>query len=135
MGEDQWFQPTVRNRLSHTILLTTYVIKYGKFYDINNRFNETSSAQGTEIARRTEYEWGHCGRESSPSGTEGSFKVEEKKSDGSKETIAEIYWDCPYIGSNKLQKTYVKDGYDVSFDGFSIPDGALGEGKINIRVD
>ena len=79
-----------------------------------------------------QYQWGHCGRENSPSGTEGSFEVHL---DGSGEKIAEIYWDCPYIGSNKLEKRYVKEGYDISLNGFSIPSGALGKGTINVRVD
>jgi hypothetical protein len=43
-----------------------------------------------------------------------------------------IYWDCPYIGDNKLEKRDVKAGYDISFDGFSIPSGHLGKGKINV---
>jgi len=68
----------------------------------------------------------------SPSGTEGSFDVHLKDGD---EKIAKIYWDCPYTGSNKLQKHDVKEGYDISFDGFSIPSGALGKGKINVRED
>jgi len=51
------------------------------------------------------------------------------------EKIAEVFWDCPYIGNNQLVKNYVKPGYDVSFDGFSIPKGALGKGSINVRED
>ena len=35
MGEAQWFQPTVRNRLEKAIALTNFTIKYGKFYDIS----------------------------------------------------------------------------------------------------
>ena len=34
MGEDQWFQPTVRNRLGQAIVLANFWINYGKFYDI-----------------------------------------------------------------------------------------------------
>jgi len=60
----------------------------------------------------------------SPSGTEGIFKVHL---DGRNEKIAEIYWDCPYIGGNKLQKRYAKADYDIS-DGFS-PLWCLGQGK------
>jgi hypothetical protein len=55
--------------------------------------------------------------------------------EGSGEKIAAIYWDCPYIGSNKLEKRYVKPGYDVSLNNFSIPSGALGKGEINVRED
>jgi len=55
--------------------------------------------------------------------------------DGGGEKIAEVYWDCPYIGNNQLVKRYVKSGYDVSFDGFSIPKNALGKGNINVRED
>jgi hypothetical protein len=37
MGEDQWFQPTVRNRLPDgtDIVLKNFDIKYGKFYNIS----------------------------------------------------------------------------------------------------
>ena len=34
MGEGQWFQPTVRNRLGRAIVLANFQIHYGKFYDI-----------------------------------------------------------------------------------------------------
>jgi len=148
MGESQWFQLTVRNRLGKAIVLVNFYINYGKFYDIReyllhhsfyrrifplgNPYNETASAQGTKIEGKGEHEWGHCGRENSPSGTEGSFEVHLE---GSGEKIAKIYWDCPYIGDNKLQKHDVKEGYDVSFDDFSIPSGPLGKGKINVRED
>ena len=150
MGEDQWFQPVVRNRLSSkAIVLVNFVILYGKFYNISeylrrfwftqsldkfldDRFKETVSAQGTKIEGQKQHEWGHSGRENSPSGTEGSFEVHL---DGGGEKIAEIYWDCPYIGSNKIEKRYVKNGYDVSLNGFSVPSGPLGHGTINIRED
>lgn len=35
MGENQWFQPTVRNRLVVAVRLMNFVIRYGKFYDIS----------------------------------------------------------------------------------------------------
>ena len=34
-GEDRWFQPTVRNRLSQAVVLANLTIKLGKFYDIS----------------------------------------------------------------------------------------------------
>lgn len=95
-------------------------------------YKETQSAQGTKITSKGQYEWGHCGRENSPSGTEGSFEVHFEDSD---EKIAEIYWDCPWSGANQISKRWVKDGYDVSFDGFSIPSGELGVGTIAVRED
>lgn len=99
---------------------------------LDNPYNETASAQGTKIDSMDEHVWGHCGRQNSPSGTEGSFEVHLE---GSGEKIAEIYWDCPYIGSNKLEKRYVKENYDISFNDFSVPSGPLGKGRINVRVD
>ncbi|KAI0251465.1 aegerolysin type hemolysin [Lactifluus subvellereus] len=132
MGEAQWFQPTVRNRLFQAIVLANFSIQYGKFYDIKNPYNETVSAQGTKIQSKDQHEWGHCGREASPTGTEGSFEVRLEESN---EKIAEIYWDCPFVGDNKLEKRYVQEGYDISFDGFSIPSSALGKGTINVRED
>jgi len=132
MGEDQWFQPTVRNRVSKAIILKNFEIAYGKFYDINDPFVETGSPQGTRIANDGEYEWGHSGRQSSPTGTEGSFEIYLEEGD---EKIGRVAWDCPYIGSNKLTKHDLKQGYDISFDGFSDSTGPLGKGKINVRKD
>ncbi|KAF8334424.1 aegerolysin type hemolysin [Amanita rubescens] len=131
LGEKQWFQPTVRNRLGRGIVLANFYINYGKFYDIHHPYHETVSAQGTRIGSRGEHEWGHCGREGSPSGTEGSFEVHLE---GSGEKIAKIYWNCPYIGGNKVEKRDLKRGYDISLDGFS-SSGALGKGRINVRED
>ena len=51
------------------------------------------------------------------------------------EKIAEIYWDCPWSGSNKIDKRFVKQGYLVAIDGFSIPSGALGKGTISVLQD
>jgi len=49
------------------------------------------------------------------------------------EKIAEISWDCPWSpGGNKLVKSYVKPGYDISFDGFSMSWGAMGKGTIGV---
>ena len=98
---------------------------------LDDRFNETASAQGTEIESQQQDEWGHCGKGSS--GTEGSFEV--RIVDGTNDRIAEIYWECPHNGSNKLTKRKVKEGYDITFTGFSIPSGPLGNGQINVRED
>jgi hypothetical protein len=35
VGEAQWFQPTVRNRLSEAVVLVNFTILFGKFYDIS----------------------------------------------------------------------------------------------------
>jgi len=147
----QWFQPTFRNRLSQDILLANFSIQYGRFYDISdylthfcfphsidkisaldNPYNDTSEAGGTRIASMAQHGWGHCGRDGSPSGTEGSFQV---LLHGNDEKIAEIYWESPFSGSNKLEKRYVKSGYSISFDGFNFSSGPLRDGTISIRVD
>lgn len=99
---------------------------------LENPYNETASAQGTQIEGKAEFEWGHCGRQASPTGTEGSFEVYLA---GTNERIAQIYWDCPFIGSNKIEKRYVKPGYLISTEGFSIPSGALGKGTISVLED
>ncbi|KDR68296.1 hypothetical protein GALMADRAFT_215951 [Galerina marginata CBS 339.88] len=99
------------------------------------------STQGTNVPSNGTHEWGHRGKENSPFGTEGSFEVHLG---GTGERIAEIYWDCPNIrpwdcpkigDSNKLEKRYVKPGYVVSVEDFSIASGALGKGKITIQDD
>ncbi|KAF8651087.1 hypothetical protein AX14_008509 [Amanita brunnescens Koide BX004] len=45
-----------------------------------NPYNETASAQGTTIESKGEHEWGYCGRENSPTGTEGFFKLHLEES-------------------------------------------------------
>ena len=147
MGEQQWFQPTVRNKLSQAIVLVNFSLQYGKFYDISehphhfhpprwqissldNRFNEIATPDRTNIPGEQQNEWGSCGWQATPTGTEGSFEVHLADGD---EKIAEVYWDCPYMGSNnQIVKRYVKPGYDVSFDGFNMS-GALGNGNINVQ--
>ena len=99
---------------------------------LGHRFNETTSAQGRVIGSHRDFEWGHCGRENSPSGTEGSFEV---RFSGTNQKIGEVYWDCPYIGDNRVISHNMTAGYDISIDNFSIPDGALGKGRISIRQD
>ena len=54
---------------------------------------------------------------------------------GNNERIAEIYWDCPWSGKNEVVKRFVKPGYIVAIDGFSIPSGPLGKGTISILED
>lgn len=149
MGESQYFQPTVQNKTAAAVILANFQISYGKFYDISeyldlsassfpltdpsdDRYNETKSAQGTKIPSKGEAEFGHCGRESSPSGTEGTFDITLETG----EIIATIYWVCPWSGSNKLEVKYVKDPYTVEFKGFGgAHDSALHEGKIIVRYE
>ncbi|KAI6043215.1 hypothetical protein EDC04DRAFT_2600390 [Pisolithus marmoratus] len=121
MGESQWFQPTIRNRLSKRI----------KLISLANPYNETSSAQGLTIRSKGQHEFGHCGREASPTGTEGSFDI---VLDESEQKIAEVYWVCPFLGSNKIDVRAVA-GFDIMHKGFSISDGALGKGTINVYED
>ena len=92
------------------------------------------SAQGTKITSKAQFEWGHCGRESSPSGTEGTFEIHL---DGTGEKIAEIYWDCPWASgaANRVEKKYVKDGYFVSVEGFQTSGPHLGTGTISVLED
>lgn len=91
------------------------------------------SVQGTKVKSRDQFEWGHCGLENSPTGTEGSVEIRLDESD---EKIAEIYWDCPWSSSaNTLTKKYVKDGYYVAIEGFSTSSGALNKGTITILKD
>jgi len=129
VGEAQWFQPTVRNRIQRTIVLAKFKIIYGKFYDINDPYTETRSAQGTEIASGRETKWGHCGREFSPTGTEGSFEVQLAET-GFK--LGEVYWDCPYFGDNQIFVRDVVSGFAISIDGFSVPSGPLRTGTITV---
>jgi hypothetical protein len=98
---------------------------------LDKPYTESAHARWINIKSKEQCEWGHCGKENSPIGTEGSFEVHQE--DGEK--IAEIYWNGLYGADNKLEKRYVKPDYDISFDGFSISKGPLGKGTINVRVD
>jgi len=132
LGEAQWFQPTVRNKIQRTIVLAKFKIIYGKFYEINDPFTETKTAQGTEIASGKETKWGHCGRSFSPTGTEGSFEVQLAET-GFK--LGEVYWNCPFTGSNEIFSRDVISGFAISIDGFSVPSSALGTGTITVLED
>ena len=58
---------------------------------------------GTEIKPGDSYTIYSCGRERSPSGTEGTITMSDKKENGSR--IADIYWDCPWgVGKNQLEQ-------------------------------
>ncbi|KAJ7110541.1 hypothetical protein C8R44DRAFT_743015 [Mycena epipterygia] len=145
MQKDQWFQPTVMNGLSKVIILANFSIEHGKFYDLSEYLHQfyiarsidkylpqTIESTNLKILSKGEYEWGHCRRVGSTSGTEGSFEVRLEESG---ETIAEIYWNNPLFGNNILEKRNVMSGYDISFDDFSIPSGSEEETGVQYWIN
>ena len=122
------------NRSDDSIWITGIKLDYGKLYDGDDKDNEVKPGDviGTEIKSKESYTIYSCGRENSPSGTEGTVTVSDKQEDGNR--IADIYWDCPYTGRNKLEKRKANKHWLVDVPTV-LPDGAIGHVAVKFRKD
>ena len=85
-GEDDYINAIVVNNVPGTLTYYDQSLEWGKF---------TSGPIGTIPANSRVGAWFACGRQWSPSGTEGW--VEYRAPDG---TIFQMQWDVPYSGTN-----------------------------------
>ena len=122
------------NRSNDSIWITNINLDYGKLYDGSSMDNEVNPGDiiGTEIKSKQSYTVYSCGRKNSPSGTEGTATVSDKKNQGNR--IADIYWDCPYSGRNKLEKRKANKDWLVDVPAV-LPDGAIGHVTVKFRKD
>jgi len=130
----QWIALELTNRSTDSIWITGIKLDYGKLYDGDSMDNEINPNDivGTEIKSKQSYTIYSCGRENLPSGTEGTVAVSDKKKDGNR--IADIYWDCPYTGRNKLEKPKANKDWLVDVP-TALPDGAIGHVAVKFRKD
>jgi len=94
----------------------------GKFYQ-GDKDNEISADTVNKTVIGPSQKDGpySCGREQSPSGTEGTIDLYDAT-----EKICTIYWNCPYAGLNKFEVRDKNSTYWVEHGNIS-PDGELGE--------
>lgn len=111
MAYGQWIQVILENASNKALKTSKPYLQWGKFYDYPDKDKEvsTSSVNDQSIPAKDTFQFAACGRESAASGTEGQIDV----MDGDKR-IFELYWDCPWSGSNQLYTRYVaKDWYPI----------------------
>lgn len=135
----QWILLNIINTLrTQNILVDNVNLAYGKFYmytghgTVDNRNNEfsTSDILGMEIPARESREIGSCGRQNSPSGTEGSIDLYYDKT-----KICTVIWDCPWGGQNSVgvQNSNNAAGYLCTLPMRSWgPTGPIGEVKVEV---
>lgn len=106
MGYSQWIQIILENKTSETLQSSGTYLHWGKFYDFSDKDKELSISNVNDkmIGPNKTFKFASCGRENSPSGTEGQVDIMNGN-----ERIFQLYWDCPYTGDNKLYAKYVAD--------------------------
>ena len=154
-AEKLWATLVLENRSKETITIKNLQVQWGKFCNggkySKNHFapfesspmlfsltliltgygpcNEIppSDIEGKTIAPKKNYSIYTCGRQSSATGTEGSFDLYIKD-----EKIATVYYDVPWgMNPNVLKITDVDSDWIISSTAFS-PDGAMG--TVNIKI-
>lgn len=127
MGYDQWVEIRIIPKGCRLGIKNAH-LDYGKFYCENNKDTDIPPSV---IERDTNIETGRpstiyaCGRDSSPSGTQGRFQLYDKDTG----TVIGTYkWDCPW-GSSKNKSSWepekLKD-YATEISGGNLYRGALG---------
>ena len=106
MGYSQWIQIILENKTGETLKTSGTYLHWGKFYDFPDKDKEvpTSDINDKPIGPNKTLKFGSCGREDSPSGTEGQIDIMHGN-----ERVFQLYWDCPYTGDNKFYAKYVAD--------------------------
>ncbi|EFJ25241.1 hypothetical protein SELMODRAFT_99959, partial [Selaginella moellendorffii] len=128
-GYPQWVSFKITNLGPDTLVVRNSVLPWGKWYKYPNKGIDGSSPGGVTIASGATSPtppFAACGRENSPSGTEGTFDLYAKEI-----KVATIYFDCPYIGSNKLSVQYACNTCVVQLPSFSTS-GPLGDLVIKV---
>lgn len=119
----QWIEVTVFV-VNADFKINGAYLDWGKFHKPGNKDAEISPStiNGTIIKDEESYTIASCGRESSPSGTEGGFSLY----DGA-DLVFKYYWDCPWSGSNKDSlKVEDEKKYTVIKKGGGSSGGAIG---------
>ena len=97
-GYSQWVAITIKP-INFDIAIQDAYLEYGKFYKDNDKSVEMSIDDVNKITIKkgksaTIYS---CGRQTSPTGTQGEFTVCKIEDDKSYKKIGKMHWDCPYF--------------------------------------
>lgn len=128
MSYAQWVSVTIKS-INCSLNVRNVVLEYGKLYS-GTKDNEVQldKVNGVTIKAGDSFTISACGREDSPSGTEGSFDLY----DGDVH-VGSYYWDCPW-GSKSNSSTWTpgSDNYIGQQTGANLDSGALGNVTLKI---
>ena len=122
MGYSQWLELKLDNKTSKPLYISDFYAHWGKLYASPDKNTEVNSNtwNGQTIAPGEARSFATCGRENASSGAEGDFNVS-----AGNDRICQIYYSCPWSGSNQLNARYIKDKWFVVVPQISIS-GSLG---------
>lgn len=128
MAYADWIQVILDNKSNKALKTSGAYLQWGKFYDIpdNDKEVPTESVNNQPIPSKDTFQFASCGREHAASGTEGQIDI----MDGDKR-IFQLYWDCPFTGSNVLSRKYVAKNWYIDLPSVS-PSGAIGTVTVSI---
>lgn len=139
MSYGMWVEVAIENHNSE-VTIQNVEVEWGKLYKFGNKDNEISpsSLNGTAIEQGRTFWFCACGREWSPSGTQGSFQLFDQKN----QLIGTYTWDCP-LGERFNKSSWTKsDNTPFRFDFHSGNCNAYGDdnsggtqiGRVTLRL-
>jgi hypothetical protein len=132
MAYKQWVKFSISPK-GFNLLVQNAQLKYGKFYKDGDNGNEISAVDIDKIEINDgsfDYVCA-CGRELSPSGTEGSFDLYDQGLDKNAKPIriGTLNWNCSFdyvANPNALSWTIFSDNYNTQVPAPGNSGGALG---------
>lgn len=123
MGYNQWIEMTIISD-NFSVGISDSALPWGKFYE-GSKENEKSNdyINSLKIYPGQSHKICSCGRESSPSGTQGSFWLIDLCDNGAK--VAAVSWDCPWSGDNTWSFN-CQNGYTGTAPEKVSADGSIG---------
>ncbi len=129
MGYNQWIEMTIKSD-NFSMGISNTALPYGKFYEGSKEHEKNIDyINSLKIYPDKSYKICSCGREDSPSGTEGSFCLIDLSDNGAK--VATVSWDCPWSGDNTWSFK-LENGYMATAPNAVKPGGAIGSLDIEI---
>lgn len=142
MGWSQWGLIRIANK-SYEDTLKIYFSKRDSnwgwtFKDTQN--TETRHPQSydeierQDIGPNSSFAYGHTGKQNEWAGMEGTIELWTKNATGGREEhICEIFYSCPFSGSNKFEIRRPASGWHVTNWGADYNGNALGSVTVEVR--
>lgn len=131
MGYAQWVEVTIRNTTGRVLSIKNVHLDYGKFYQSGNKDHELSTEEinSTTIPDCKTVIICSCGRDWSPTGTQGYFEIYDGVT-----KLGRYTWDCPFgeKWNISIWSRYETDRYITTTSHGSVSSAI---GKIVIIVD
>ena len=128
MAYGQWIQVILENTSKKALSTSDTDIRWGKFYDAPDKDKEvaTEDVNHQPIPSKESFQFAACGRENASSGTDGQMDIMDCD-----KRIFQLYWNCPWSGSNELNVKHQAKNWYPFIPAFS-KDGAIG--TVNIKI-